>query len=201
MISMLYLEMKLLRKRKIIAIAMVLLPVYSLLISLLIPDIDPAIMLFLPLLLGWFLTSSTIISMKRYRQFEALFSLSVTPKDILLGNLLFLGIYYICVFVIYLPRIAIACPIEFRILFLLALLLMAAKGLASYLSMLIRRIHLIQWAVMLAYVGAIFGWRYIQAIAGHPYVWIVLPISLIAIAISYLMATRLSKERVILSSE
>ncbi|MCL0103814.1 hypothetical protein M1O51_04320 [Dehalococcoidia bacterium] len=122
-----------------------------------------------------------------------------------MGNLLFLGIYYIYVFLIYLPLylpgIAIGSMTELRILFLLALLLMGAKSLASYLAMLIRRIYLIQGAVLAVYSLPIVGWRYIQPIAEQPYVWMVLPISLGAIAISYLMTTRLSKERMILSSE
>ncbi|MCL0079019.1 hypothetical protein M1O56_05080 [Dehalococcoidia bacterium] len=122
-----------------------------------------------------------------------------------MGNLLFLGIYYIYVFLIYLPLyllgIAIGSMTELRILFLLALFLMGTKGLAIYLTMLIRRIYLIQWAGMAVFMLALFGLRHIARIVEHPYVWMVLPISLDAIAISYLMTTRLSKERIILSSE
>ena len=127
-------------------------------------------------------------------------------KNIFAGNLLTLGLYYVYVFLIflplYLPGISqIGFTTELRALFFLACLLMAVKGLANYAALLIKRIHLIQWAVMLIYMLAIFGGRHIQAIAEHPYAWMVLPISLIAIAMSYLMVARLGKERVILSSE
>ncbi|MCL0059958.1 hypothetical protein M1O20_05720 [Dehalococcoidia bacterium] len=203
---MLSLEMKLLRKRKILFIGMLLLPLYFVLIRLIIPpDVDLFLFQLIPLLLGWLHLGDKIISMKRCRQFESLFSLGVAPKDMFAGNLLTMGIYYVYVFLIffplYLPGISVGSTTELRALFLITCLLMALKGLANYVALLIRRVYLIGWVTMLIFMLAIFGMRHIQAMAEHPYAWMVLPISLIAIAMSYLMAARLSKERIILSSE
>ncbi len=201
MISMLYFELSLIRRRKLAIAVLLFFPIFALLVSL-IGDRGILLLQLTPLLIGW-LVIGHILSMKRYRQFESLFSLSVTPRDIFMGNLLTLAIYYIYTFLIYLPIYLadIGCMIELRILFLLVLLLMGTKCLAIYLTMLIRRIYLISWATMLIYMLAFFSLGHIQVIAEHPYAWMVLPISLVAIAITYMMTTRLSKERVILSSE
>jgi len=203
MISMLYLEMKLLRKRKIVFIIALFVPIYAILVALLARETIVFVQMF-PLLMGWLLIDR-VASMKRYRQFESLFSLSLTPKDIFVGNLLALGIYYVCIFLIYLPLylpgISIGSMTELRVLFLLACLLMGLKGLGNYAAMFLRRLYLIGLANMSISLLFIMGWRYILPIADHPYVWAVLPISLIVIAITYLMSARLSKERVILSSE
>ncbi|MBT9159117.1 MAG: hypothetical protein AAGB97_03655 [Dehalococcoidia bacterium] len=206
MISMLYFELKLLRKRKILFIVMLLLPIYFVPISLLIPpDEDLFIVQLIPLIVGWLLSGGNVTSMKRYRQFESLFSLSVAPKHIFGSSLLAQGIYYVYVFLIflplYLPGVSIGSLTELRAVFLIACLLMALKGLANYIALLIRRIYLISWATMLIYMLAFFSLGHIQRIVEYPYAWMVLPISLVAIAITYMMTTRLSKERVILSSE
>ena len=203
MISMLYLEMRLLSKYKLVFISMLVSPIV-IAVPVLIIGGNIFIFQLMPLLVGW-LPIGQIASMKRYRQFESLFSLGVAPKDIFAGNLLLLGIYYVYTFLVflplYVPGIAVGSMAELRALFPVALFLMGTKGLAIYLTMLIRRIYLIQWAGTAVFMLAIFGMRHIQAIAEHPYAWMVLPISLIAIAMSYLMAARLSKERIILSSE
>ena len=203
MISMLYLEMRLLSKYKLVFISMLVSPIV-IAVPVLIIGGNIFIFQLMPLLVGW-LPIGQIASMKRYRQFESLFSLGVAPKDIFAGNLLLLGIYYVYTFLVflplYVPGIAVGSMAELRALFPVALFLMGTKGLAIYLTMLIRRIYLIQWAGTAVFMLALFGLRHIQAIAEHPYAWMVLPISLIAIAMSYLMAARLSKERIILSSE
>ncbi|MCL0099044.1 hypothetical protein M1O16_04330 [Dehalococcoidia bacterium] len=203
MISMLYLEMRLLSKYKLVFISLLVTPIVIAVPVLIIGGNIFSLQL-IALLVGW-LPIGQIASMKRYRQLESLFSLGVAPKDIFAGNLLLLGIYYVYTFLVflplYVPGIAVGSMAELRALFPVALFLMGTKGLAIYLTMLIRRIYLIQWAGTAVFMLAIFGMRHIARIVEHPYVWMVLPISLIAIAISYLMTTRLSKERIILSSE
>lgn len=158
----------------------------------------------LPILMGW-LFIGRVASMKRYLQFESLFAVSITPKDILVSNFLVLGIYYIYVFLIYLPLylpgITIGSMTELKVLVTLSFFLMGAKSITCYLVMLFRKIYLIQWAVILVYTLAIFGWRYIQTIPEHPYAYMVFLFCVTIIAITFMLTTRLSKERVILSSE
>jgi len=131
MISMLYFELKLIRIRKIEAMLLFLPPIILLLTFFFEVNFDLFFAQLIPFVIGWRLIGSTIIYMKRYRQFEALFSLSVAPKDIFLSNLIALGIYYICIFFICLPLYLTGIPIlsmtEFMSLFALVFLLLGAK--------------------------------------------------------------------------
>jgi len=131
MISMLYFELKLIRIRKIEAMLLFLPPIILSLTFFFEVNFDLFFAQLIPFVIGWRLIGSTIIYMKRYRQFEALFSLSVAPKDIFLSNLIALGIYYICIFFICLPLYLTGIPIlsmtEFMSLFALVFLLLGAK--------------------------------------------------------------------------
>ena len=80
MISMLYFELKLVRMRKILSIIVLLFPIYPVVVALLVRETIFSFQM-LPLMMGWYFIGR-IESMKRYRQFESLFSVSVTPKDI-----------------------------------------------------------------------------------------------------------------------
>jgi|GEM_PF-3180118 len=200
---MLYLDVKLLIKRKILLIVALIFPMYAISVTFIARE-NIIIIQILPFLMGW-LFIGRIASMKRYRQFESLFSVSIAPKDILVSNFLLLGIYYIYVFLIYLPiylsDTTIGSLTEFRVLFTLSFLLMGAKSITCYLVMLSRKIHLIQWTIVLVYTLAIFGWRYIQTIPEYPYLYMIFLFCATIIAVTFMLTTRLSKERIILSSE
>jgi hypothetical protein len=184
-------------------IASLIFPIYAIFVAFIARE-NIIVIQMLPLLMGW-LFIGRVASMKRYMQFESLFAISITPADILVGNLLALGIYYIYVFLVYLPlylaNITICYMTEFRILFILSFLLIASKSIACYLEMLIKKIHIIQWAIILVYTLAILGWRYIQTIPEYPYACKLFFVCFIMIVIIYILTIRLSKERVILSSE
>jgi hypothetical protein len=67
--------------------------------------------------------------------------------------------------------------------------------------MLIKRIYIAEWSKFIVMLLTVFSWNYIKEIAEYSYEWILLFASLIVIAITYVLTSRISKERVILSSE
>ena len=69
--------------------------------------------------------------------------------------------------------------------------------------MLTRRIYIIEGTMSIVMLLTLFGWHYIREIAkqSQSYVWILLSVSLVVIAITYMLTVRISKESVILSSE